>query len=316
MMGLIKTGNDSPRSSWTAEFAAWFRALEAVYPKERRLFDDPFAVKFISVPLRLATKVSRIPLVGRMVPALIDRLGPGARLSGVARTRLIDDHLTHALNRGITQVVILGSGFDSRPYRIPDMKKVQVFEVDQPHTLVKKQKKLTRIMGQVPQSVTFVETNLNVQELERTLTEAGFDYARPAFFIWEGVTQYLTERAVDRTLRFIGSTAPGSFLFFTYVHRQGIERLAEEPETRRIDRLLKRIGEPWRFGMVPEELPAYLEERGLSLIEDVHSVTYRRRYLNPQGQHLKGYRFYRAALAEVKQPDDGPAIRFFRAHFT
>ncbi|MFC7439794.1 class I SAM-dependent methyltransferase [Laceyella putida] len=313
---LAKTRNQPSRSSWTAEFAAWFRALESSYPKERRLFEDPFAVKLIRPPLQAAAFLARIPIVGRIVPMLLDHFGPGARTSGVTRTRLIDDHLTHALEQGITQVVILGSGFDSRAYRIPHIRKVRVFEVDQSHTLSTKQRKLVRLIGQLPAGVTFVAADLNVQQLEQTLTKAGFDRSRPAFFIWEGVTQYLTEQAVDRTLRFISSTAPGSFLLFTYVHRHAIKQLASEAETRRIYWLLERVGEPWTFGMVPEELPAYLEARGLSLVEDVNSITYRRRYLNPQGAHMKGYPFYRAVLAQVKQPDAGPQIRFFRTYFT
>ncbi|AUS08129.1 SAM-dependent methyltransferase [Laceyella sacchari] len=306
----------SGQASWTAEFAAWFRALEKSYPKERRLFEDPFAVRFICTPLQAATQFARLPFIGRIVPMLLDRFGPGARTSGVARTRLIDDHLTHALEQGISQVVILGSGFDSRAYRIPRMRNVRVFEVDQPHTLSAKRKKLAGLLGELPTSVTFVETDLNVQQLERTLSAAGFDPSQPAFFIWEGVTQYLTEQAVDSTLRFISTTAPGSFLLFTYVHQHAIKQLAADKKTRRIHRLLERIREPWTFGMLPEQLPAYLEARGLVLVEDVNAVTYRRRYLNPEGPHLAGYPFYRAALVQVKQREAEPRIRYFRTYFS
>lgn len=316
MIPSAKMRNKPTRSSWTAEFAAWFRALESSYPQERRLFEDRFAIKLICPPLKLATLFARVPLIGRIVPILLDRFGPGARASGVTRTRLIDDHLTYALEQGITQVVILGSGLDSRAYRIGRMQEVRVFEVDQAHTLSLKQRKLARLLGRLPQSVTFVSTNLNLQQWKQTLIEAGYDQTRPAFFIWEGVTQYLSGEAVDHTLRFISSTAPGSFLLFTYVDQHAINQLAQDAETRRIDWLLKRIGEPWTFGMNPKELPAYLDARGLSLIEDVNALTYRRRYLNPEGAHMKGYSFYRAVLAQVKQPESGPQIRFFRTYFT
>lgn len=302
-------------ASKTAEFAAFFRALEYSFPKERRFVEDPFAVRFLNVPLKAATYFSRIPLLGRAVPYFIDQWGPGARASGVARTRLIDDHLTCALEKGIEQVVILGSGFDSRAYRIPKIDHVRVFEVDQPRTLLVKKAKVKKVLGVLPKGVAFVESDLNIQRLEKTLVQAGFDLTRPAFFIWEGVTNYLTEHAVDLTIRFISTTAPGSFLLFTYIHKQAIARLEKDSSTRRIFRLLQRIGEPWIFGMIPEELSGYLEARGLELVEDVDSVEYRKRYMNPQGPHLKGYQFYRAALAQVKRKDSQPQIRFFRSFF-
>ncbi len=308
--------NKKSRASKTAEFVAFFRALEYSYPKERRLFEDRFAVKFLSSPLRAAAYLSRVPFFGKAVPYMVDRWGPGARASGVARTRLIDDHLIHALEKGIEQVVILGSGFDSRAYRIPGIDRVRVFEVDQPGTLAVKRKKLKRLLDLLPEKVVFVETDLNIQKLEQTLIDAGFDMKRPAFFIWEGVTNYLMEQAVDMTLRFIGKTAPGSFVLITYVHRHTIDSMAEDRRIRRIYRLLQRIGEPWTYGMIPEELPEYLEVRGLELVEDVNSVEFRKRYLNPRGSHMKGYQFYRAALAQVKKRESEPQIRFFRSFFS
>jgi O-methyltransferase involved in polyketide biosynthesis len=118
------------------------------------------------------------------------------------------------------------------------------------------------------------------------------------------------------TLRIISTTAPGGFILFTYVHKDGIDALAEDRSTKRIYRLLQRVKEPWTFGMVPEELPAYLESRGLELVEDVNSFEFRKRYMNPHGPYMKRYKFYRAALAQVKSKDSQPQIRFFRSFFT
>ena len=53
-----------------------------------------------------------------LIPWLIDRRWLGARSSGIARTRFIDDTLLKTLQEGIQQVVILGAGFDCRAYRI------------------------------------------------------------------------------------------------------------------------------------------------------------------------------------------------------
>jgi len=101
------------RASRTAEFMALFRALESVrHPVSARLFDDRFARGFLRPSLRAVVDVSRVPVVGRAVAAYIDRRWPGARSSGIARTRLIDDLVEEALRDGIAQLVILGAGFD------------------------------------------------------------------------------------------------------------------------------------------------------------------------------------------------------------
>jgi methyltransferase (TIGR00027 family) len=109
------------RASRTAEYMALFRALEATRSAGRRVFEDRFAAAFLSPQLRLVVGLSRVPGVGALVRAYIDRRWPGARTSAVARTRFIDDAAKEALGSGIEQVIILGAGFDARAYRIAAM---------------------------------------------------------------------------------------------------------------------------------------------------------------------------------------------------
>jgi len=284
---------------------ALFRALESVGPSRARLFHDPFAISFLRPPLRAVVAASRIPVLGRLIPWLIDRRWPGARSSGVARTRLIDDDLTDAVRRGTRQVVILGAGFDCRAYRLPGLHGVRVFEVDHPQTQAAKQIWCKRRFGQPPATVAFAAVDFDRQSLAEGLTAAGFDAAAPTFFVWEGVTNYLSEPAVDSTLRFIGSTAPGSQVLFTYVHRGLIDGTGSFPGTERLTRTLRQVGERWTFGFEPGEVPAYLAARGLRLIEDIGAQEYRARYL-PGGASITGYEFYRAALAETGPGQPNP----------
>ena len=102
------------RSSATAEFMALFRAQESAMPERVRLFDDPFAVSFLSPRLRAASILFRIPLARSALAHGMDARWPGARTSAIARTRLIDEWAGAAAARGMKQVVILGAGFDSR----------------------------------------------------------------------------------------------------------------------------------------------------------------------------------------------------------
>lgn len=181
---------------------ALFRALESAGPRRRRRFDDPFARGFLRTRLRLVVALARLPVIGRLVGRLIDARWPGARTSGIARTRFIDGVVEAALSTGISQAVILGAGFDARPYRIAALGRVCVFEVDHPATSAAKQRAIAGVPGRMPAHVRFVPLDLDVQPLEAAMRAAGYDPARNTLFVWEGVTNYLTEAAVDLTLRF------------------------------------------------------------------------------------------------------------------
>ena len=288
------------RASRTAEFMALFRALESRRPPGKRLFEDPFAERFLSPSLRAVVHLSRLGVVGAVVPWFIDRRWPGARESGVARTRLIDDALGLALRDGVAQVVILGAGFDSRAYRVRGIEKTRVFEVDHPATLRAKQQQLKTALGVLPAHVRFVGVDFNREDLHAVMGAADFSPTARSFFIWEGVTNYLSADAVDATLRWVSSAAaPGSSIVFTYIHRGVLDGSVTFEGTQNLAATLESAGEPWTFGIDPRELSAYLAARGLELQEDVGAAEYRARYMGPAGRRMKGYEFYRVASAQV-----------------
>ncbi len=125
-----------------AEFMALFRALESAQPEGRRLFHDPFAAMFVSASLRRVVRWSAVPILGPLLRQIIDRFWPGARSSGVARTRLIDDWVAASIANGSQQLVVLGAGFDSRAWRMPVLASVPIFEVDHAATAAEKHRRL------------------------------------------------------------------------------------------------------------------------------------------------------------------------------
>ncbi len=278
---------------------ALFRSLETSRAPDIRLFGDQFAQEFLRPSLRVVANISRVPPFSVLIPWLIDQRWPGARSSGIARTRFIDDALVKALHDGIEQIVILGAGFDCRAYRIPGIDRARVYEVDHPSTLTAKRQCLRRVLGELPAHVAFAEIDFNRQQLEDVLVGSGFEAARRTFFIWEGVTNYLSEQAVDMTLQFISTTAVESRLIFTYIHRGVLDAPKEFAGTHNLMRLLQKEDEPWTFGLYPTELPSYLAARGFELVDDIGSVEYRARYTKSAGRHMQGYEFYRIALARV-----------------
>jgi len=290
------------RASRTAEFMALFRALESAQRGSRPpLFSDRFAYGFLRPSLQAVVSFTALPFVGAAVPWLIDRRWPGARTSGIARTRLIDDALANALADGVQQVIILGAGFDCRAYRTAGIECTRVFEVDHPATLAAKRERLRHVLGTFPPHVVFVDVDFNTQRLVDRMDQAGVDPRGRTFVIWEGVTNYLTADAVDTTLGYVAThTAPGSRLLFTYIHRGVLEGSAEFDGTRHLMALLQRSSEPWTFGLDPCELEGYLAARGFLLRDDLGAAAYRARYLGAGATTMQGYEFYRAAVAEVR----------------
>jgi O-methyltransferase involved in polyketide biosynthesis len=53
-------------------------------------------------------------------------------------------------------VVILGSGMDTRPYRLPGLAQVPVYEVDLPTNINRKRDRVCRLYGAVPGNVALV----------------------------------------------------------------------------------------------------------------------------------------------------------------
>ena len=287
------------KPSRTAEYMAYFRALESARPAARGLFYDPFAPNFLGPVLRGAALIARVPFAATIVDRYTDFRLPGARTSAIARTKLIDDLLLDAITTGISQIVILGSGFDCRAYRLPQLNRTTVFEVDHPATLAMKLSRLHHVLAKIPDHVRYVEIDFMHQSLPKMLVGCGFHSSRPAVFLWEGVTQYLTGDAVDAVLRFVATCSPSARLIFTYVHAGMLDGSVEFRAAPRLLRGYAALGEPWIFGLLPGQVAQYLSDRGLSLQHDWSANEYRKLYYDKAAQHMDGYEFYHTVLASI-----------------
>ena len=141
------------------------------------------------------------------------------------------------------------------------------------------------------------------------MTAAGYRESARTFILWEGVTNYLTETAVDTTLRWCSRASPGSQLLFTYVHRDVLTRPSAFVGTQRLFASLEKVGEKLTFGIEPSKLPEFLAQRGLSLESDLGAAEYRELYFKDAARKMRGHEFYRVALARIgrhaAQPDAG-----------
>lgn len=249
------------RPSLTAAWVAAARSFGDLLPDELHLADDPYGAAFVNT--RLHERLARTQLGRRL--ALAPGLGTWIVYMQV-RTRVLDDIARAFAKQPGAQLVVLGAGYDTRALRLGALAHVPVFEVDHPATQRRKQRVLDRLGKQSPATyVTWDFEQRAMDELPDALAAAGLDRARPVLTIWEGVTMYLSEGAIEASLRAIHDFGgPGSQLAMTYFERARIERPSWMMKLVRT--AVRGVGEPFVWGWDRAEVPGYLAERGFRVV--------------------------------------------------
>ncbi|MBV8785942.1 MAG: SAM-dependent methyltransferase [Mycobacterium sp.] len=271
-------------------------AVEQNEPPGRRLVDDDLAALFLPGALRWLVAATRWAPVRRLMIRGSEFTGPGLWANLACRKRFIADKLRDALG-GIDAVVILGAGLDTRAYLLTRQVRIPVFEVDLPINIARKAETVRRVLGGPPLSVRLVALDLERDDLLTSLAEHGYHTEYRAFFICEGVTQYLSEDTVRRTLEGLRAAAPGSRLVFTYVRRDFIEG-KNLYGTRTLYRNVRQRKQLWRFGLEPDDVAAFVGEYGWRLVEQAGPDELCERYVAPTGRSLKASQLEWSAYAE------------------
>jgi len=254
----------------TARGVALLRAAEAQRPPAERICADPYARSFVNPVTLLAIG----PIIRMGLP---DRLFLGGAMSfAIAREQYIHDLIVAEARAGLEQLVILGAGFDTRAYRIPELAEVPVFEVDHPVTQAAKRKAIAGVVEPFPANVNFVAVDFDRDALGDRLAASGYDASRRTLFVWQGVTMYLTPEGVYRTLGFVAThSAPGSAIVFDYLY-SGVLSGSKTLGMRLVTRAM---GEHMTFGIDGARIAAFLEHRGFTAIRNVDGAELKRLYL-------------------------------------
>ncbi len=262
--------------SRTAEGVALLRTLEQLQPADRRILNDPYAAPFLQHP-RLRW-IARSWLLSRLMLHFLNRWSPGAQEMLNLRARLVDDLAVEMKTAGLEQIVMLGAGFDTMALRIKDaLRTVTVFEVDHPATQVVKREAFARIG--IPANVRFVAVDFERDDFVVKLRGAGFVPERRSLIVWLGVKCYLTMQAITRAMNQIAALgAPGTRLVFDYILVEVINGTSRNRDALSKARRMARLGEPWLFGLAPDQVPDYLASFGFKPIRDYGAADLRARY--------------------------------------
>lgn len=124
----------------------------------------------------------------------------------MARTLYIDRIIRRVLG-DMDQFVLLGAGYDTRAYGEFKRDGTAIFELDQARNQELKIASLDRA-GIDAAHVTFVPVDFSRDDTFEKLRAAGYDPTKKTIFLWEGVTLYLAEKDVRKTLRDVREHAP------------------------------------------------------------------------------------------------------------
>jgi methyltransferase (TIGR00027 family) len=270
-------------------------AAEQVLPAGQRILNDPLAADMLPIVLRAIVQATRLPALRAWLLDLTEKRGPGVYAGTLCRKRYIDDQLATA--RGaVDALVILGAGFDTRAYRLPDLAAIPVFEVDLPENVARKRGRLEKRFGVVPAHVTLVPADLERDDLGAMLVARGYRPKARTFFIWEAVSQYLSESGVRNTLAFLAGAGAGSQLAFTYILQSFLDGTDVHGAHVLYEGMVIR-NRIWRFGLAPGDIAGLLADYGWSMAEQMDSSEMSRRYLEPLDRRMPLFAAERSVYA-------------------
>jgi methyltransferase (TIGR00027 family) len=281
-----------PPAAQTALGPMVIAAVEQLERADRRIVTDPLAVRVLPPALALMVRACRWRRLRNSLIRATDKRAQGIWGGVLCRKRYADDQVTAAVEAGIEQFVVLGAGLDTRAYRLLDQDRARVYEVDLPVNIDTKRARL----GDVPDHVRLIAVDFETDDLMESLTGNGFQLDQPTMFVWEAVTQYLTEDGVRRTLALLAKATTGSRLAFTFIRRDFLDGTnAYNAEGAYRDFVVRH--QVWHFGLAPDQVAGLLEEYGWVEREQVGAAEYQDRYLRRVGRDLPVSEIERFVLA-------------------
>lgn len=207
-LGVSQTGIEVLNGRWTMHVFGMRHdvataRLAAALPNTSTL-----GLWLVLFPLWVKYKISGVNFA---YPRVASEGGEDVRDLVISRT-LYFDRIVRRVVGDVDQFVVLGAGYDTRAYGETRREGLASFELDQDSTQRLKVASL-EAAGIDAAHVTFIAVDFRYEDAFEKLRVAGYDPTKKTLFLWEGVTLYLAEEHVRRTLRAVREhSAPGSIV--------------------------------------------------------------------------------------------------------
>lgn len=241
----------------TAMIIAAWRAQEnqATNP----LYQDPIADKFLDEAIK-----EKAQKAASVLPASVEMIK--------LRTKYFDDNLKECLQVGDKQVVLLGSGLDTRASRFAK-EGVNYFEIDAPVLLKFKEEIFKNFSNNHKNRVKYIPGDYIQENVIELLQKNECDPQLPTHFIWEGNLFYLPKEAAKNVFRKLKKSFHNFTISFDYVSDRVIKKELDYPGAKGFVEWFEKMGAPWITGFNHiEELSSQV---GLSIVEAIPTQTLR-----------------------------------------
>ena len=179
------------------------------------------------------------------------------------RKAFCERQVREGIGAGVTQVLVLGAGYDTMGWRLtPEFPGVNFFEIDHPATTKLKAKGI-EAMGE-RDNLCLIPEDLGKRRLVDVLTDNElWDRNAQTVIVAEGLVMYLSGDAVrDMFCQCAAITGTGSRIAFSYIPTAADGRPDAGRWTGLMLWLQRIIGEPWTWSISPEKLGSFLEQTG------------------------------------------------------
>ena len=236
---------------------AFLHDVNAINDPYAKHFIPPFYNYFLFI-LRPLNWITGAPMYD------MEKSGLQGMLYG--RTLMGQDLIKKCVNKDkVKNIVLLGAGLDTKFHRCDIPENVELYEVDTEPTQKFKIEKLNKITGhKINQNIIYAPVDFETQNFMDVLKSKGFDPEEATLFLWEGVTYYLNPEAVQYTLRTISINVKKAHVFLDFAREINEETLKLYFVKKLQDRVTK-IGEPWKFGIEPENVEKYFSKYGFEI---------------------------------------------------
>lgn len=264
----------------TSDAVSMVRAMMMLYPKEKRLYENHYSEKLLPLLYRFFLNKMRNPKKLESMMKKSEKNSPGVMGWFFCRDRYVDDILNECLkNKEIEAIVNLGCGMDCRAYYIPGIEEISYYEIDHPTVIKNKMKKIEKIVGKLPDHVTYIPIDFQTQTIDEALKNAGYNLSSKTLFIWEAVTQYISKESIEGIFKYVAQAAPGSKVIFSYVIQSFFDgKYSNDGIKNQAKRFRKKSNPIFISGFDPVKMKDYLSKYSLTLIEDIDSVKMQERY--------------------------------------
>ncbi|QMT59155.1 class I SAM-dependent methyltransferase [Legionella sp. PC997] len=228
--------------------------------REKDLFKDPLMQNFVSEQVKEEAE---------------QRLDKRMWLPLATRTRFFRRTVSDAVkNKEVTQIIILGSGFDTLPAR--KMKYTQqfgarFFEIDHPQILKCKEQVYSE--QSINKNATYIGLDYVKGDLIAELANNDIEFTKPTLILWEGNTFYLEKEEVIRILRDLSSKFSHLTITFDYMHtlmQTGAKQLDSTAKEQCLEKTLDEFANkksPFKTFFEPGEIVLLCKKLGIACID-------------------------------------------------